>query len=77
MPNLLWDHHPLQRRLADEALGEDGGAAWGAFGGGEDDEQGWRGDQYETAEEYAQRIWEEMQASLAACLCGSCMSASV
>ncbi|PSC73049.1 NF-kappa-B inhibitor 1 isoform B [Micractinium conductrix] len=45
------------QRLADELRGGEQEDGWGAYGGGD-----WHADQYETAEEYAQRIWEEMQA---------------
>ncbi|EFN57300.1 hypothetical protein CHLNCDRAFT_143906 [Chlorella variabilis] len=46
-----------QQRLAGELSGGEVEEEWGAFGGGD-----WHADEYETAEEYAQRIWAEMQA---------------
>lgn len=41
-------------RLQEEASDDE---AWGAFGGSD-----WHADEYETPEEYAKRIWQEMQA---------------
>lgn len=53
-PDQAW-----QRRLAEELSGgeQEEEETWGAYGGGD-----WHADEYETAEEYARRIWEEMQA---------------
>ncbi|KAL4441890.1 hypothetical protein ABPG77_003806 [Micractinium sp. CCAP 211/92] len=57
-PSLEPDDWEWERRLREELSGgEEEEEVGGAFGGGD-----WQADQYETAEEYAQRIWEEMQA---------------
>lgn len=61
------DHVQVQARVLPESLARHASSTSllrparpppaGRFGGGD-----WHADQYETAEEYAQRIWEEMQA---------------
>ncbi|KAL4433907.1 hypothetical protein ABPG75_000348 [Micractinium tetrahymenae] len=57
-PSLEPDGWDWERRLKEELSGgEEEEDAWGAFGGGD-----WHANEYETAEEYAQRIWEEMRA---------------
>eukprot|EP00887_Chlorella_sp_A99_P003716 scaffold7.g3716.t1 len=45
-----------RQRLAEENSDGEGGA-WGPWA----EEEEWHGDEYETAEQYAQRIWQEMQ----------------
>lgn len=60
------DHVQVQARVLPESLARHASSTSllrparpppaGRFGGGD-----WHADQYETAEEYAQRIWEEMQ----------------
>ncbi|PRW57890.1 NF-kappa-B inhibitor 1 isoform A [Chlorella sorokiniana] len=57
-PSLGPDSWDWQQRLQNEmSMDQSEDDPWGAYSGGD-----WHADEYETPEEYARRIWDEMQA---------------
>lgn len=57
-PSLQPDSWGWQQRLQNElSMDQSEDDPWGAYSGGD-----WHADEYETPDEYARRIWEEMQA---------------